>query len=182
MIRKLCLGNLWFSGQRFLEFTYGSNFNHFFLFVSIYESFQILTKLLQTFHNWVNQSRLTKKDSFDWPRHTLLLLQSLHDFSYIAIMSFLCTVFVDLGTRHTESESLGILHTSLYQSIVMKKLCLGNLWFSGEWYLEFTYGSNFNRFLLFVSIYQSLQILTKSLETFHKWPNQSHLRKKRSLN
>ena len=84
-------------------------------------------KLLQTFHNCVNQSLLTKKLSLDKPRHTLLLLQSLQDFSCIPIMSFLCGVFVDLGTHHTESESLETLHTSPYQSIAMRKLCLGKL-------------------------------------------------------
>ena len=44
-----------------------------------------------------------------------------------------------------------------------------------------SYGFNFNHILLFVSIYESLQILTKSLETFHKWPNKSRLTKKNSL-
>ena len=83
-------------------------------------------------------------------------------------MSFLCSVFVDLGTHHTESESLETLDTSPYQSIVMKKLCLGNLWFIGERLLELSYGFNFNHFLLFVSIYENMQILTKSLGTFHK--------------
>ena len=83
-------------------------------------------------------------------------------------MSFLCGVFVDLGTHHTESESLETLDTSPYQSIVMKKLSMGNLWFSLERLLELSYGFNFNHFLLFVSIYKSLQILMKSVETFHK--------------
>ena len=83
-------------------------------------------------------------------------------------MSFLCGVFVDLEAHHTESESLETLHTSPYHTIVMKKLFLGNLWFSGDTLLELSYGFNFNHFLLFVSIYESLQILTKSLETFHK--------------
>ena len=61
-------------------------------------------------------------------------------------MSFLCGVFVDLGTHHTESESLETFRISPYQSIVIRKLCLGNLWFSGQRFLEFTYGSNFNHF------------------------------------
>ena len=61
-------------------------------------------------------------------------------------MSFLCGVFVDLGTHHTESESLETLHTSPYESRVIRKLCLVNLWFSGQRFLEFTYGSNFNHF------------------------------------
>ena len=68
-----------------------------------------------------------KKHALYYPRLTLLLLQSLQDFSCIPIMSFLCGVFVDLGTHHTESESLETLDTSPYQSIVIKKLCLGNL-------------------------------------------------------
>ena len=67
-----------------------------------------------------------KKHALYYPRLTLLLLQSLQDFSYIPIMSFLCGVFVDLGTHHIESESLETLDTSPYQSIVIKKLCLGN--------------------------------------------------------
>ena len=110
-----------------------------------------------------------------------MLLQSLQDFSYTPIMSFLSGVFVDLGTHHIESASLETFHTSSYQSIEIGKLCLGNLWFTGERFLEFTYGSTLNHFLLFVSIYQSLQIVTKSLETFHKWPNQYHFSKKHSL-
>ena len=97
-------------------------------------------------------------------------------------MSFLCGVFVDLGTHHTESESLETLYNSPYQSMVIRKPCLGNLWFSGQRFLEFTYGSNFNHFFLFVSIYESFQILTKLLQTFHNWVNQSGLTKKLSLN
>ena len=46
---------------------------------------------------------------------------------YIPMMSFLCGVFVDLGTHHIESESLETLDISSYQSIWMRKLCLGKL-------------------------------------------------------
>ena len=48
------------------------------------------------------------------------------------IISLLCGVFVDLGAHDAEIESLKTLHASPYQSVVMKRLCLGNLWFSGE--------------------------------------------------
>ena len=69
-------------------------------------------------------------------------------------MSFLCVVFVDLGTHHIESESLETLYKSSYQSIVIRKLGLGNFWFSGERILEFTYGSNFGHSFISLNLWK----------------------------
>ena len=77
-------------------------------------------------------------------------------------MSFLCAVFVDLGTHHIESESLETLHTSPFQSIVVRKLCLGKWWFSGQRFLEFTYSSNFNHDFFLLSQFMKVSKFSRN--------------------
>ena len=55
------------------------------------------------------------------------------------------------------------------------------LWCTANSFLDFTSGSHILSLLLCAWIFQSLQIVMKPPETLHKWPNQSLLKKKLTL-
>ena len=73
-----------------------------------------------------------KKPSLDYPADTLVLLQSLQDFTYLAFKGFLCGIFVHLATQHIPSQSFETLHTSPNHSFLKIKLSLSKWWGTRE--------------------------------------------------
>ena len=98
-------------------------------------------------------------------------------------MSFkglLCGISVNVESDHNASEWVKSFLTCPNHCLEVWKLSLGKWWCTGQRFLAFTYGSNIYHFLLCGWILESLKIASKSLETFHKWPNRSLLLKKLS--
>ena len=178
LIRKLSLMELWCTAYRFLEFTSGSHILSILLCAWIFQTFQIVTKPLETLHKWPNKSLLKKKLTLDYLEHILVLWQTLHDFTYMPSKAFLSGILVDLATHHTASRSFEILHASSNHCLLIRKLSLMELWCTAYRFLEFTSPSHILSLLLCAWIFQTFQIVTKPLETLHKWPNKSLLKKK----
>ena len=110
-----------------------------------------------------------------------MLWQTLHDFTYMLSKAFLSGILVDFATHHTASKSFEILHASSNHCLLIRKLSLMELWCTAYRFLEFTSGSHILSLLLCAWIFQTFQIVTKPLETLHKWPNKSLLKKKLTL-
>ena len=111
----------------------------------------------------------------------LVLFQSLQDFTYIAFKGLLCINCLHSESHHIASKSFETFHPQPNDEVLMIKLSLGHCWFTAQIFVQFTYSSKINYFLLCAWICESLKYLMKSLETFHKWPIQYSLLKKLSL-
>ena len=103
-------------------------FCHFLLLAWIFESLQIFIISLETLQKSQNRSRLMKNLTLGYLRHVLVLLHSLQDFSYIAFGGFICGIFVDLATDHTEDKWFETFHASPNHSLLIRKLSLANWW------------------------------------------------------
>ena len=181
LIGKLSLMELWWTANRFLVFTSGSHMLSLLLCAWIFQNLQIVTKPPETLHKWPNQCLLRKKLTLDYLEHILLLCQTLHDFTYVPLQTFLSGILVDLATHYTALKSFEILHASSNNCLLIRKLSLMEFSCTEYRFWEFTSGSHILSLLLCAWIFQSLQIVTKPGETLHKWPNQFLLKKKLTL-
>ena len=181
LIKKLSLMELWCTADRFLEFTCCSHILSLSFMCVMFQSLQIVTKPPETLHKWPNKSLLKKKLTLDYLEHILLLWQTLYVFTYMAFKTFLSGILVDSATHCTALISFEILHASSIIFCLMRKLSLMELWYTANRLLEFTCGSNILSLLLCALIFQSFQIVMKPPESLHKWPNQSLLKKKLTL-
>ena len=178
---KLSLGHCWFTEQIFVQLTYSSKINYFLLCAWICESLKYLIKSLETFRKWPIEYSLLKKLSLELAPIMLVLFQSLQDFTYIAFKGLLCINCLHSGSHHIASKSFETFHPQPNDEVLMIKLSLGHCWFTEQIFVQLTYSSKINYFLLCAWICESLNYLMKSLETFHKWPIQYSLLKKLSL-
>ena len=141
-VKKLSLGQWWCTGQRVLEFTYGSNI------LSL--SFMWLNSW--KFENWIeiawNSSQMT-----EWvviAERTKFRILSMHFTAFAQSARFhlygfqgpSLWYFVDLKCHLIASESLETFHTSPHHCLDVKKFSLGRWWCTGLRFLEFPYASN----------------------------------------
>ena len=117
-------------------------FLHFTTFFSawIFESFQILTKSLETLHKWAKQSSLMGKPFFNCLAYVSVVFQTLQDRNSIAFKRYVLCIFVHLGTHHIASNWFEILHTSPNHCLLSIKQSLSKLWCTAERFLELTCG------------------------------------------
>ena len=78
-----------------------------------------------------------KNLSSECPGYILLHLQSLQDFTYMALKGLLCGIFVAVESHHIASESVETSHSSPNHC-----LRFGPWWCTVQRFVEFTYGSN----------------------------------------
>ena len=178
---KLSLGHCWVTAEIFLQLTCSSKINYFLLCAWISEILKYLIKSLETFRKWPIQYSLLKKLSLECAPIMLVLFRSLQDFTYIAFKGLLCINCLHSEIHHIASKSFETFHTLPNDEVLMIKLSLGHCWFTEQIFVQLTYSSKINYFLLCAWICESLNYLMKSLETFHKWPIEYSLLKKLSL-
>ena len=137
---------VWASRDLLTTCSYGSpvvlTFYHFVSSAWIFESWQSIPNLVETFQESSDQSSLMKKLGLEYSTHILVLFWSLPDFTSIAFKGFLCAMFVHVATHHTASRSLEIFHASPSQCLFMSKISLSQSWFTHDMFLWFTCGSN----------------------------------------
>ena len=154
---------------------------HFLLCALIFESWQFLTESPETLHKWPNQSLFMKKRSLDNLAHILVLWQTLQDFTYIPFSGFVYGIFVHLATRYTASKSFQILQASPNNRVLVGKLGLIHSWSTAERFLDLTCGSYILSLSFTCLYFWKFRNSYESLETFHKWLNQSLFMKHLSL-
>ena len=153
----------------------------FFLFVSIYESFQILTKLLLFIIEWI---------SLGWPKNLFWIshgtpycfyrvskILAVYPSWAFSVVSLLIWELIILNQNHLKLFTHHRISVSWLENYVWATCDSVD---RGSWSSLMVL--TLPTFFLFVSIYESFQILTKLLQTFHNWVNQSRLTKKLSLN
>ena len=70
----------------------------------------------------------------------IVVIQSLQDFIYMAIMGFLRIYCLDPESDHIASESFETFHTPPNYWVLMKSLSLAHCWFTAEMFLQLTCG------------------------------------------
>ena len=180
-MRKLSLPHWWYTWEKFLEFTCACSLLPLSFLYLNFGSWKIVTNCLESLHKWPNHSSLLKKLSLDYPGHILVLFQCLLCFTYMAFKGLLCGIVVHLESQHIASKSFEILHTSPNNWLLMKKLSLAYWWYNWEKFPVFTCACSILPLSFLCLNFGSLNIFTNCLETVHKWPNQSSLLKKLSL-
>ena len=114
--------------------------------------------------------------------YILVVFHTLQDSTSIALKGYVFCIFVHLGSHHIASNWFEILRTSPNDCLLSIKQSLSKLSCIAEGLLELTSGCNILPLSFVLLNFWKFQILAKSLETLHKWPKQSSLMKKLTLN
>ena len=117
-------------------------FYHFLFSAWIFESFQILTKSLETLHKWSEAVFVYQKTDFELPTiHLSGFAYSLrfHLYSFQGLSLWYLCLFRNSPYR---IKLISILHTSQNQCLLSIKKSLSKLWCIAEGFLGLTSGCN----------------------------------------